>query len=71
MKKNIGTIDRIIRLLVAVVIIILVFTGVIKEALAGILVGLSFLIIYSSLTGFCGLYSTLCCNTLGAKKEKK
>jgi hypothetical protein len=56
MKKNMGTIDKVIRILVAVVIAVLYFTNVISGTLAIILFILAGIFIVTSLIGFCPLY---------------
>ena len=56
MKKNMGTIDRIIRILLAIVVIILYITGSITGIAAIILGILAFVFIVTSLIGFCPLY---------------
>jgi hypothetical protein len=56
MKKNMGTIDRIIRILLAVVVIILYLSGSITGVAAIILGILAIVFIITSLIGFCPLY---------------
>jgi len=56
MKKNMGLIDRIIRVLVAVVFVILYFTHVITGAFAVILLILAGTFVLTSLISFCPLY---------------
>jgi hypothetical protein len=56
MKKNMGTVDRVVRVLVAVVILILYFTHVISGTLAVILLILGGIFAVTSLLGFCPLY---------------
>jgi len=56
MKKNMGTIDKVIRILVAVVVVVLYFTHVISGVLAIILLVLSAIFVVTSLLGFCPLY---------------
>ncbi|MCX6320441.1 MAG: DUF2892 domain-containing protein [Bacteroidia bacterium] len=56
MKKNIGTIDKVIRILIAVVVVILYFTHVISGTLAIILLILSGIFIVTSFLSFCPLY---------------
>jgi hypothetical protein len=56
MKKNIGTIDKVIRILVAVVVVILYFTHVISGVLAIVLLALSAVLVITSLLSFCPLY---------------
>ena len=56
MKKNMGTIDKVIRILVAVVVVILYFTNVISGTLAIILLVLSAIFVVTSFLSFCPLY---------------
>ena len=59
MKKNMGTIDKVIRILVAVVVVVLYFTNVISGTLAIILLILAGVFILTSVLGFCPLYLPL------------
>jgi hypothetical protein len=56
MKKNMGTADRIIRIIVAAVIAILYFTGVIPGTLGIVLLVLAVVFVLTSLISFCPLY---------------
>lgn len=56
MKKNMGLIDRIIRVLIAVAVAILYFTNVISGTLAIILLVFAGIFILTSLIGSCPLY---------------
>jgi hypothetical protein len=56
MKKNMGTVDKVIRILVAVVVVALYFTNVISGTLAIVLLALSAIFVVTSLLGFCPLY---------------
>ena len=67
MKKNMGTIDKVIRILVAVVVVVLYFTHVISGVLAIILLVLSAIFVITSLLSFCPLYLPLGLST--RKKE--
>ena len=67
MKKNMGTIDRTIRLVLAVVVIILYFTGSISGVAAVILGIFAVIFIVTSFIGFCPLYVPLKIST--KKKE--
>ncbi len=67
MKKNMGLFDKVIRILIAVVIIVLYFTGVISGLLAIILLIFAGVFILTSLLGFCPLYLPFGINT--NKKE--
>jgi hypothetical protein len=67
MKKNMGTIDKVIRILVAVVVVALYFTNVIAGTLAIILLALSAILVVTSLISFCPIYWPLSFST--RKKE--
>jgi len=67
MKKNIGTTDKVIRILVAVIILVLYFTNVITGTLAVILLILAGVFVVTSLLGLCPLYLPFGLNT--RKKE--
>jgi hypothetical protein len=68
MKKNMGTIDRIIRILLAIVFFILYMTGSITGVAAIILGILAIVFILTSLVGFCPLYVPLKISTTGKPK---
>ena len=63
MKKNMGSIDKGIRILVALVIAILFFTHVIEGTLGIILLILAGVFVLVSLIGFCPLYLPFGINT--------
>jgi len=63
MKKNMGNIDKIIRILVAIVIAILFFTNVISGTLGIILLVLAGVFVLTSLISFCPLYTLIGINT--------
>ena len=56
MKTNMGTADRILRILVAVAIAVLYFTGVISATLGLILMILAAVFILTAFMSFCPLY---------------
>jgi len=64
-----GTIDRVIRILVAVVIIALYFMGEISGTAAIILLVLAVIFILTSFMSFCPLYLPFGLSTAGKKKE--
>jgi hypothetical protein len=68
MKKNIGVIDKVVRILIALVIVILAFTKVISGTLAIVLLIISGIFILTSLIGICPLYLAFGINT-GKTKE--
>ena len=59
MKKNVGSIDRTIRIVVALVISGLVFANVLSGTLGIVLLGISLALVASSFMSFCPLYSIL------------
>ncbi|MFO7570806.1 MAG: DUF2892 domain-containing protein [Smithellaceae bacterium] len=68
MKKNMGTIDRVIRVFLAVVVIILYLTGTIS-GLAALILGIFALIfLVTSAIGFCPLYVPFNISTIGKPK---
>ena len=56
MKKNMGTIDRVGRIVIAVLFAVLYFTHVISGTLGIILLLLAVVFVATSLLGFCPLY---------------
>jgi len=56
MKKNMGSADRIIRTIVALLVAVLYFTGVISGTVAIILGVLAVVFLLTSLVGTCPLY---------------
>ncbi|HOO98076.1 MAG TPA: DUF2892 domain-containing protein [Bacteroidales bacterium] len=67
MKKNMGIVDRVIRLLVAAVVLILYFTNVISGTLALILLIVAAIFVLTSFVSFCPLYLPFGINTKGKK----
>lgn len=67
MKKNMGTIDRSIRLLVAILIAILYFTHILTGTIGIILLVFGIIMAITSLIGFCPLYGPLGINTCKKK----
>ena len=56
MKENMGKIDRILRIMLAVVIAVLFFTHLISGTLGIILLVLAGILFFTSLIGSCPLY---------------
>lgn len=69
MKKNMGTLDRIVRIVLAVVLTTLYFMDVITGTVGIILVVLSAIFVLTSLVSFCPLYLPFGLRT--CKTEKK
>ena len=63
MKKNVGTIDKVIRILIAVVFVVLFLTNAITGTFGIILLVLAVVFVVTSLVGFCPLYWPLDINT--------
>jgi hypothetical protein len=57
MKKNMGSTDKIIRILIAVVIAILYFTGTITGTLGTVLLIVGIIFLLTSFISFCPLYA--------------
>jgi hypothetical protein len=64
MKKNMSTIDRIIRILIAIIFIILYFTNIISGSFGIILLIFSGAFILTSILGFCPVYFALGLSTI-------
>ncbi|PKO19090.1 MAG: DUF2892 domain-containing protein [Chloroflexi bacterium HGW-Chloroflexi-10] len=64
MKKNMGNIDRLVRVVLAVLFAVLYFTGVVSGTLGIILLVLAAVFALTSLVSFCPLYFPFKFNTL-------
>jgi len=71
MKKNMGTIDRIIRIILAIVIAVLYFTHSINGTAAIILGIIAIIFLLTSLIGVCPAYIPFKISTICKKEEKK
>jgi fatty acid desaturase len=67
MKKNMGTADRIIRVLLAAVFAYLYFIGTVTGTLGIVLVVLGVVFVLTSLVSFCPLYTLVGMNTCPRK----
>lgn len=68
MKKNMGNIDRIIRIIIAAVVSVLYFTGTISGTVGIVLLVLAGVFLVTSLVSFCPLYAIVGLNTCPVKK---
>lgn len=68
MKKNMGTIDRVIRILIAALIAFLFFTGKVTGTTGIILLILAVVFLLTSFISFCPLYLPLGIKTNKSKK---
>lgn len=67
MKKNMGNVDRIIRVILAVIFGVLYFTGTVTGTLGLVLVILGAVFVLTSLVSFCPLYAIVGLNTCPTK----
>ena len=67
MKQNMGSTDRIIRVVLAVVVAVLYFTNLISGTAAIILGILAIIFLLTSVVGFCPLYAPFKFSTMGKK----
>jgi hypothetical protein len=70
MKKNMGSADQAIRLLVAAIILVMYFSNIITGTIGIILLALAGVFVVTSFAGFCPLYSLLGINTCEVKKAR-
>ncbi|MCB0515760.1 MAG: DUF2892 domain-containing protein [Chitinophagales bacterium] len=63
MVKNMGSTDKIIRLLAAVLVAVLYYTGVISGTTAIVLGVIAIIFVITSMLNFCPLYTVLGINT--------
>jgi multisubunit Na+/H+ antiporter MnhG subunit len=71
MKSNIGTTDKTIRVILAVLAAVLYFTGLVKGVLGIIILIIAVLLLLTSLISFCPLYFPFGWNTGGKKADKE
>jgi hypothetical protein len=70
MKKNMGSADRIIRVLIAIVIAILYWKGTISGTLSIVLLIVGAIFLVTSLVSSCPLYSIFGMNTCKVEEKK-
>ena len=68
MKKNMGSVDRIIRVLIAAMLAFLYFNGTISGTLGIVAIVAAVVFVATSLISFCPLYPLLGINTCPTKK---
>lgn len=57
MKKNMGSKDKMIRIIVSIIFAVLSYTGIVGGVLAIVLLALAFILLFTSFIGICPLYS--------------
>jgi len=70
MKKNMGSADRIIRVILAAVVATLYFTNVITGTLGIVLMVIAAVFVLTSLISFCPLYAPFGLKTCPVEKNK-
>lgn len=71
MRANMGTTDRVLRVVVAVVVAGLILAGVVQGVLAIVLGVLAAVFVLTSLVGFCPLYAPFGISTCGRPSGKR
>lgn len=69
MKKNMGSSDRMFRVIIAIIITVLYFTNIITGTIGLILLVVAGVFLFTSLISYCPLYAPFGLNTC-KKKEK-
>jgi hypothetical protein len=69
MNKNVGTIDKALRIAVAAVLAYLYFSGTVTGTLGIVALVMAIAAVATSAVGFCGLYSILGINTCKVAKQ--
>jgi hypothetical protein len=68
MKKNMGSADRLIRTLIALILVVLYLMNIITGTLGLIFMIIAAIFVLTSLISFCPLYTLLGINTCNRKK---
>jgi len=71
MKKNMGTIDKVVRVVIAAIIAILYFTNVLTGTLGIVLLILAGVFVLTSLISFCPIYRIFGLSTCPVKVKSK
>lgn len=70
MRKNMGTADRIIRVVIAAIVGILFFTGIISGTLGIVLLVLAGIFVLTSMISFCPLYAPFGISSCSVKENR-
>jgi hypothetical protein len=71
MKKNVGTIDKVIRIVFAIAVISLFLTNVITGVLGIVLLAVSAILVITSMVGVCPLYIVMGLNSAEKTTSRK
>lgn len=69
MKKNMGTSDKIIRVIIAAIVAVLYFTGTVSGTLGIVLLVLAGVFVLTSVVSFCPLYAPFGISTCKVKEN--
>ena len=69
MKNNMGLTDRIVRVIIAAIIGILYFSGILSGTLGIVLMVIAAVFVLTSIFSFCPLYAPFGLNTCAFKKQ--
>jgi len=70
MKRNVGKKDKIIRIVIAIILVTLFFTNVVTGTLGIIFLVAAGIALVTALVNFCGLYAIFGLSSCPLKKEK-
>ena len=70
MKKNMGSADRIIRVILAIAFAALYFTGTVTGTFGVVLLVLGVVFVLTSVVSFCPLYTLVGLNTCPVKEQE-
>ncbi|MBL7825435.1 MAG: DUF2892 domain-containing protein [Saprospiraceae bacterium] len=68
MKQNVGSTDKIVRIVLALVFAALYFTGTVTGTFGYVLLALGAIFVLTSLVGFCPIYAAVGLSTCPTKK---
>jgi hypothetical protein len=71
MKKNVGTGDRFLRVMIGVIALILGLSGMLDGTMKWIVLGIGTVMVFTASIQFCLLYTILGVNTCKVKYKKK
>ena len=69
MKQNVGSLDRIIRLVIAAVLALLYYLNILSGIWGNVLLVIGALLLVTAIFGFCPLYSLLRINTCAVPQK--
>ena len=70
MKKNVGNLDRTIRIAIAIVIAVLTYMNVLTGTLSIVLLSLAAIFVVTSFLSFCPIYAVLGMNSCPVNSKK-